>query len=105
MDNRGQTRGEGRWTTEGRRRTAGESESAGIRTQDLRLKRPLLYRLSYTPTGCKQNNRTNYITRYEEFKRKVIIRREESEYRTQNTECRGRRTEDDANVDRIGRMK
>ena len=26
-----------------------KNESAGTRTQDLRLKRPLLYRLSYTP--------------------------------------------------------
>ena len=28
-----------------------ENESAGARTQDLRLKRPLLYQLSYTPIG------------------------------------------------------
>ena len=33
-----------RWTV-----TYWKSESVGTRTQDLRLKRPLLYRLSYTP--------------------------------------------------------
>ena len=42
-------------------------ESAGIRTQDLRIKSALLYRLSYTPFGAVRTNRPltdkSYFTR------------------------------------------